>query len=133
MGLSSARQADVVGSVCGASVLLTAVDIVVVAQALSIEPLLFTRLVAAAFEDDRASFVLDDSDARYQLAMRVPCPIVLRMNDGSAFCGLSATRPVCRRRDDRRDLAVHESVVDRWNVMASKRSPEFGLGLADAP
>ena len=131
MGLNSARQAGLVGSVCGASVPLTAVDIVVIAQALSIEPTLFARLVPAALDDDRASFVLDSCDARYQLAMRVPCPFVLRMNDGSAFCGLSATRPVCWRRDNRRDLAVHTSVVDRWNAVATRASPESGLGLAD--
>ena len=128
---SSKREADVVGQMCGASVGLTAVDAVAIARSLSIEPSLFACLVPAASDGTPASFALDNGDARYLLAMRAPCPFVLRTNDGDAFCGLSATRPVCRRRNDGEDLAVHARVVDRWNAIATRLPPEFGLGLAD--
>jgi hypothetical protein len=131
VGPSITREADVVGSVCGANRCLTAVDAVAVARSLSIEPSLFARLVPAASDCALASFALDDSDARYMLAMRAPCPFVLRTNDSSAFCGLSATRPVCRRQDDLQDLVVHGRVVDRWNAIAATRPSESGLGLAD--
>ncbi len=131
MDPSSNRETNAVRSVCGARVILTAVDAVAIARSLSIEPSLFACLIAATSDDAVASFALDNGGGRYLLAMRVPCPFVLQTNDGGAFCGLAATRPVCRRQNDRHALVVHGRVVDRWNAIATRLPPESGLGLDD--
>jgi hypothetical protein len=104
-----------------------------IARSLSIDPLLFACLVPAQSDSALASFALDNTGARYLLAMRTPCPFVLRTNDGETFCGLSSTRPVCRPRIDgddlARHLAAHARVTDRWNSIAAGMSAESALGL----
>ena len=131
MDPSCDREAEVLAPVCGTSVPLSAVDAVAISRSLSIEPSLFACLVAASSEYAPAAFALDSSGRRYHLAMRVPCPFMLRTRDGGAFCGLAATRPVCRLQNDQQDLALHEGVVGRWNAVAARLAPESSMGLAD--
>ena len=135
MDANSIPDAGMDGHRCNAGTHLTAVDTVVIARSLSISPLLFACLVPARSDSALASFALDNGGMRYLLAMRAPCPFVLRTNDGEAFCGLSSTRPICRMRKDSDDLAqhcaAHARVADRWNAIAAGVPSEAALGLAD--
>ena len=78
----------------------TGFDIWRISHELQVAPWTFTRAVPAEAAPD--AFALDDSEKRFRLALQkvtkksrglAPCVFLLRLNDGTARCGLGEMRP----------------------------------------
>jgi len=78
----------------------TGFDIWRISQELQVAPWTFTRAVAAEAAPD--AFALDGSERRFRLALQkvtkgsrglAPCVFLLRLNGGTARCGLGEMRP----------------------------------------
>ncbi|WP_018349313.1 hypothetical protein [Longispora albida] len=111
---------------------VTAVDLVLIARATALEPWDF--LVLRPAEDPHlvpGPFALGSGPARHVLALAEPCPFRLVTRHGSAYCALSAVRPVCTTEASPADLEIHATVAAGWNDFAARWPDGDPLTLHD--